>query len=189
MKTSRLSGFTLIEILVVVSIIAILSVMLYAGFVDSLKASRDATRKTDLKQLQLAIESYRAQNGQYPEQGCDTGNFWSGPGPHSGIGANESDCSEWIIGLVPDFISELPTDPASEMNENSGFLYNVGGSSSDRNTYKVLLYQSVESDEINSFGEDFARCPFDCSAVTASFCNDVPPRTSYAAYSVGGECY
>lgn len=61
-------AFTLIEILIVVAIIGVLS----AGFIilidpqRHLQKARDSQRKSDLRQIQSAIEVYRADCGEYP---------------------------------------------------------------------------------------------------------------------------
>lgn len=55
-------GFTLIEILVVISIIGILVAVSLFGLGNSFQASRDATRKSDLKQYATALENYANKN-------------------------------------------------------------------------------------------------------------------------------
>lgn len=52
-------GFTLIELLVVISIIGILSALLMANFSSIRERARDAQRKSDLKQIQKALELYK----------------------------------------------------------------------------------------------------------------------------------
>ncbi len=63
--TSR-KGFTLIELLVVIAIISILASLLLANFVGVRQRGRDAQRKSDVRQIQSALEMYRADNGNYP---------------------------------------------------------------------------------------------------------------------------
>ena len=59
-------GFTLIEMLVVVSLIGILAAIALVSFSSVQKQARDTTRKSDLKQYQTAIESYSSKNnGNY----------------------------------------------------------------------------------------------------------------------------
>ena len=63
----RLSaGFTLIELMVAISIIAILTSIIYVNFGDARAIARDDVRKSDLSQIQLAVELYRSENGQFP---------------------------------------------------------------------------------------------------------------------------
>ena len=192
MKTavSRI-GFTLIEVLVVVSIISILTSVLYVNFNAARENSRDQVRKTDMKQLQLAIELYKAQNGSYPASGCGSAtNAFYGPGPaQSGSvpSGNYFNCdTDWIVGLVPEFIAELPSDPTSESEAGQGFYYRSDGAS-----YKLLIKDSVERNFITSYNQEFARCP---APSGNNFCN---PGTSpaagggsddsYALYSYGAE--
>ncbi|OGH06497.1 MAG: hypothetical protein A2171_01895 [Candidatus Levybacteria bacterium RBG_13_35_9] len=59
-------GFTLIELLIVIAIIGVLSALLMANFVGIRQRSRDAQRKSDVRQIQSALEFYRSDNGIYP---------------------------------------------------------------------------------------------------------------------------
>lgn len=58
-------GFTLIELMVVISIIAVLSVVGITLLRGSLEKSRDTTRKDDLNRLSIALAIYFEKNGQY----------------------------------------------------------------------------------------------------------------------------
>jgi len=62
-------GFTLIELLIVVAIIGILATFLLVNFIGVRQRARDAERKSDLRQIQSALELYRADasNGSYPD--------------------------------------------------------------------------------------------------------------------------
>jgi len=59
-------GFTLIEILIVVAIIAILSSIVLIGIGPTQQLGRDARRVSDLHSIQTALELYYARNGNYP---------------------------------------------------------------------------------------------------------------------------
>lgn len=63
---STLRGFTLIELLIVLAIIGILTSFLMVNFIGAKARARDAQRKSDLRQIQSALELYRADQGQYP---------------------------------------------------------------------------------------------------------------------------
>ncbi len=60
------TGFTLIELLIVVAIIGILSTLLMTNFIGVRQRARDAQRKSDLRQMQSALELYRSDQGSYP---------------------------------------------------------------------------------------------------------------------------
>lgn len=60
-------GFTLIEMLVVISLIGILAALALVSFGGAQKQARDTTRKSDLKQYQTSVEGYASRNnGIYP---------------------------------------------------------------------------------------------------------------------------
>jgi general secretion pathway protein G len=59
-------GFTIIELLVVVSLIVILSTMGMTQYRASVIHAREATLKEDLFRLRDAIDQYYADKGQYP---------------------------------------------------------------------------------------------------------------------------
>jgi type II secretion system protein G len=60
------AGFTLVELLVVISIIGILASIALVSFRSAQFRSRDAQRKSDLKQLTSALELFYADYGRYP---------------------------------------------------------------------------------------------------------------------------
>lgn len=60
------AGFTLVELLVVISIIATLSVVGLVSYTNFMKSSRDAKRQSDLRLIQSALEEYYADQLFYP---------------------------------------------------------------------------------------------------------------------------
>ena len=56
-------GFTLLELLVVISIIGILISMGAVAFSTAQRKSRDAKRRADMQQIQKGFEQYYADNG------------------------------------------------------------------------------------------------------------------------------
>jgi len=69
---SKPTGFTLVELLVVISIIAILASFTIAtiGFASRYAAMNRA--KAEISALQLALESYKIENGDYPRDDANT---------------------------------------------------------------------------------------------------------------------
>lgn len=59
-------GFTLIEMLVVLTIISILAGLVLTGMEAARKTGRDGKRRTDLEQIRSALEMCRADTGSYP---------------------------------------------------------------------------------------------------------------------------
>jgi len=60
-------GFTLIELMVVISILGILSMVAVPKFSNSIALANTAKIQTDLQTIDTAIIMYQAQNGKYPQ--------------------------------------------------------------------------------------------------------------------------
>ena len=59
-------GFTLVELLIVISLISILAAMGLVQYRNSVVAAKESTLKTDLFRLRDAIDQYYADKGKYP---------------------------------------------------------------------------------------------------------------------------
>ena len=59
-------GFTLMELLVVMTIIALLSTVGIVGYRHSTKLSKESVLKENLFQIRLALEQYHADRSRYP---------------------------------------------------------------------------------------------------------------------------
>jgi len=71
-------GFTLFELLVSISIIAILVAVATASFSAAQKKARDARRTEDLGSIQKAAEQYYMLNdSSYPNGLCSAGTAWT----------------------------------------------------------------------------------------------------------------
>ncbi len=103
-------GFSIIELLVVVAIIAILTAIVTSNFATSKSKSRDAKRVSDISQIQLALEMVFDKCNAYPE-GISKGSTIP-LDPVSGtfcrkLGSN----SNYTLG---DFISVVPKESATQ---------------------------------------------------------------------------
>ena len=65
-KSCVRNGFTLIELLVVMAVIATLLSLVAPRYFDSVEKAKEATLKTNLRQLREAIDKRFGDTGQYP---------------------------------------------------------------------------------------------------------------------------
>jgi prepilin-type N-terminal cleavage/methylation domain-containing protein len=78
LRDNKKQGFTLIELMVVIAIISLLTSITLVALNSSRGKGRDAARRHNLQQVQLAIELYFSDNNAYPPNGSpNTGVNWS----------------------------------------------------------------------------------------------------------------
>lgn len=107
---SKSKGFTLVELLVVITLIAILIGAGTVSYTNAQRKGRDGKRKTDLKAIQQALELYFQQNGYYP--GADG---WC-------TYISNSSITTVKVALEPTYISRVPTDPTTP-NQPPDYIY------------------------------------------------------------------
>ena len=100
-------GFSLIELLVVISIIGVLIGLSAFGLQGARQSARDARRVSDIEQIRSGLELYKADCGVYP----DNTDF---PGPTEDL---EGDGSSLSCSGSNTYISNRPQDP------NPGKMY------------------------------------------------------------------
>ena len=136
MKKIKQQGFTLIEILIVVAIIAILASMVLVGLGPTQRAGRDARRISDLRSIQTGLELAYSKCGYYP--GTISGGVCStvDPGDWTAIGAT----------LTQVGVNNLPNDPNSNATygyaDLSGSGYVVGAALEDPSNGAFSNYAS-----------------------------------------------
>ncbi len=101
-------GFTLIEILIVVAIIAILASIVLVGLGPTQQSGRDARRLSDLHEVQNVLELYYNACGFYPS-GAATG----GTCPAASNLTTYADMTAAIVNTPATGASSLPNDPTS----------------------------------------------------------------------------
>jgi prepilin-type N-terminal cleavage/methylation domain-containing protein len=90
-------GFTLIEMLVVMGIMAILALIISMSFSTTKQKARDSRRISDLNQVRVALEQYRSTYKFYPEP--------DGGAPEKGY------CG--LVKQLAQYLSVVPLDPSN----------------------------------------------------------------------------
>ncbi|MGB3945814.1 MAG: prepilin-type N-terminal cleavage/methylation domain-containing protein [Candidatus Saccharimonadales bacterium] len=126
MQKSR-SGFTIVELLIVIVIIGILASITIVAFSGVQARARDSQRQTDITAIRKAMELYFADNGTYPSTHCSLG-----AGCKINSGWNTTSDGSWSnlsSQLAPKYIDKLPSDPlASTANPSAiggGYNYDM----------------------------------------------------------------
>ena len=98
-------GFTLLELLIVIVIIGILAVLILPNLASGPARARDAQRKSDLRNIKTALETYYNDNNSYPTAG--------------GVSCvpNASACLGTVLesGSTP-YMKTVPNDPKAGQN-------------------------------------------------------------------------
>lgn len=124
-RQSARSGFTLVELLIVISIIGILARFLFVNFAEVRIRGRDTRRKSDLTSMKQALRLYYNDYQRYPAS--------DEADRILGCGADGIEICAWGSAFVAGsttYMGELPADPI-----------NIG----------AQVYHYVQSDD----GEDF----------------------------------
>jgi general secretion pathway protein G len=111
----KLTGFTLIEMLVVIGILGIIATVLFATInpVAQLQKANDAHRKSDLESLQRALELYYQDNGCYPH--AVSNEITINDGANCTNGTAVAWGTSWQVNGQT-YMSKLPKDPISSNN-------------------------------------------------------------------------
>lgn len=103
----KFAGFTLIELIVVIAIVAILTSLATVNFNQARVRARDVQRKSELRQIQNALELYK--NDKFPQAYPPEANR--------------------LDDLVPTYMARLPIDPKEKATNGSwqDYSYTLNG--------------------------------------------------------------
>ncbi|MBC7943598.1 prepilin-type N-terminal cleavage/methylation domain-containing protein [Candidatus Saccharibacteria bacterium] len=119
-KTTKRTGFTIVELLIVIVVIGILAAITIVAFNGIQHRGRDAQRKSDIANITKALELYYIDNGQFPAAGGSTAinSSWS----------TTADAS-WqnFRTAIATYMKSVPTDPSNtsgvSASGGSGYTY------------------------------------------------------------------
>ncbi len=97
-RFDSINSFTLIELLVVMAIIGGLSTLLVPNFMGARERARDAQRKSDLKQIQKALEMYRQDKSPIAYPTATAGNRFG-------------TCNSQLASGTTVYMAKIPCDP------------------------------------------------------------------------------
>lgn len=120
------SGFTLIELIIVMALIAILAVAIWGNFFTSLTKGRDSRRKQDLDAVSKSLELYYNDNKSYP---LPTIIVWGSAFTN-------------VINSSVIYMQKLPNDPTypptNYCYNSDGTFYKLYGNLENQNDPKII---------------------------------------------------
>lgn len=106
LMAKKQTGFTIVELLIVIVVIGILAAITIVAYNGVQTRARDAKRASDVSSITNALEAYHAINGTYPQETA-TG----------GLGAFEystDTAGTFMEYLTGDYFSAAPLDPIND---------------------------------------------------------------------------
>ena len=144
-------GFTLLELLVAMIIMAILASLIIGNLNSSLIKGRDSQRKNDLAEMQRALEFYYQDNNGYPTTAQLNSTTTRLTGPNGKV-----------------YMYKLPTDPKSGM----GYTYTYVPDEVNSPPTYYYLYSALENsqDTGTSISQTGFTTTAQCSTATTVLC-------------------
>lgn len=149
-------GFTLVELVLVIAIIALLSTIILASLTKATSLGRDARRRGDLDAVATALELYYQDNGSYPTGSCLSSSWWNCWG------------SAGETRLLPaSYIPKMPQDPT--FSDTGGACGTQGGDASElysyySDGYNYILTTHLENPVSSSDSHYYNGKPYTCTA-------------------------
>lgn len=104
-------GFTLVELLIVIIVIAVLAAIAIPKFANSSQRGKESALKADLKVLRNAVDLFKTDTGAYPGSIADLAATSAPANGKDSAGANKAiNASDWR----GPYLQSVPTDPISD---------------------------------------------------------------------------
>jgi prepilin-type N-terminal cleavage/methylation domain-containing protein len=148
-------GFTIIELLVVISIVSVLATIIMFSFVGVRQSGRDSQRRSDIRQIQIALELYRADTGVYPDA------LSNGPHPNGKLVA---ECKGLFGTSLSPYLKSVPCDPSGTGVFNGGFYGYIPAVSGGVNTTYTLNACLENANDTGPNNLKFAAGTYGCAS-------------------------
>ena len=135
-------AFTLVEILIVVVILGILAAVVVPAFANAVDPSRHASFATNCRAFAQAMQYYRAENGEWPEDG--------GSGTVPAGTENLLDVSAFETPTPIGGVWDTESDPAG-LGYGIGVHFNGTGETRD-SAYMTLIDEMMDDGDLTTGG-------------------------------------
>ena len=123
MVNRKSKGFTLIEMLIVIVVIAILALIVIPRLLGAGRKAKEATLRGDLHQIRNSIQQFEADCGDYPSA---LAQLMTVPGAGNGGTGIALDVNGWQGPYLRTPDSNLPKDPFTESSTTWSYTANTG---------------------------------------------------------------
>lgn len=157
------SGFTIVELLIVIVVIGILAAITVVAYNGIQDRASDTRRQSDIRNVQMIVEKYAAENGNYPSTGSlstvlsDDNCF---------AGTSQVD---WVPSVTEKLPQSVPNPGKGRSGQGGCYLY-----SSDGTSYVISAWNMKNSGP--STGSMYRRLGFREASLlnsNAYYCNHV----------------
>ena len=125
--TKNKHGFTIVELLVVIVVIGILVGITIVSYGAIQQRARDSERGSDITQMKIALEKYRAETGAYPK-----------------LCADNAGCAIGLMSPILDsYLTVVPHDPKYAADSASDYKYVRGLEATD--SYAILVQYEAKA--------------------------------------------
>ncbi|MBC7943600.1 prepilin-type N-terminal cleavage/methylation domain-containing protein [Candidatus Saccharibacteria bacterium] len=134
-KTTKQTGFTIVELLIVIVVIGILAAITIVAYNGIQNRSRDVRTQSDIKNTYTVVEKYAALNGSYPSTG--------------GLGIVRTDANcvggskqlDWVPGVTEKLPQSNPNTGKGSAGVGGCYMY-----ASDGQQYVISAWNMSNSD-------------------------------------------
>ena len=119
----RHKGFTLIEMLIVIVVIAILALIVIPRLLGAGRKAKEATLRGDLHQIRNAIQQFEADCGDYPSS---LAQLMTQPSAGNGGTGIALDVNGWQGPYLRTPDSNMPKDPFTDSSTTWSYTANTG---------------------------------------------------------------
>lgn len=175
-------GMTLIEMLVVISIISIVVTIAVFTFTRTTETQKDETRLLALKNIQVALESYYNANGKYPSVPVSSAVL-------TGEGKNCRPVSS-IQHLLQPYLDTLPVDPEADNSNPQHEMHYKYSVNNNTDPQQYILAANVNKNNYNSDNPVLEETLYqsDVTRESALFCKCTQQTAAYDI-RIGSEEY
>ena len=146
---NKQGGFTLLELLIVIVIIGILALIIVPGLASGPKRARDAQRKSDMRAVKNALETYYNDKNTYPTP--------------TGTNGSTTYFSNLSAVLTPDYLPTVPTDPRS--GTTTGYVYGVNSTTT---ATKYVIEANMENNTDSQINDKLGAAGYNGTYATPS---------------------